>query len=66
MIMVKAEKAWVKDASKLLSFLHYAFTDTTAAVSSSRGIEMGLSGATLDFAIRKLTCTSWFAFVSRR
>ena len=30
-------------------------TEITAAVSSMRGIDIGLSGATLDLAMRKLT-----------
>ena len=35
---------------------HSSYIDgVTAAVNSRRGIDIGLSGATLDFAMRKLT-----------
>ena len=41
-------------SSSLLSIL-VTLTETMAAVNSKRGIDTGLIGATLDFAIRKLT-----------
>lgn len=40
------------------------FTATTAAVSSKRGIDIGLIGATRDLAIKKLTWTSFSALTN--
>ena len=40
--------------SSLLSIVD-TLIEITAAVSSKRGIDVGLGGETLDFAMRKLT-----------
>ena len=41
--------------SRSLLSIVATLTEIMAAVSSKRGIDIGLSGATLDFAMRKLT-----------